>query len=88
MYITGGNDHLAHRLTQPHDRTIEFSQIFLRVRHSFFQHKAVIGNGLDFQVIVERSDPLQFIFSRTENHFLEQLIGLTGRTDYDAFPKP
>ena len=88
MNIAGSNHRFPQFLAQPNHGTIQISQIFLRVDIDLliFKHETVIGNGLYFQIIVERGDTLQLIFSLFLQNCLEQLTGFTGRANDQTLP--
>ena len=88
MYITGGNDRLLKFFTKTHDLPDIFPEIFLRVYRilGIPQHKSVIAQGLDLQVIVKIHDSCHFLAGRSSKNCLIQFPRLAGRTYDQTFP--
>ena len=81
MDIAGGTDGLTQFLTQTNDNTVELAQLFLRLHLALSQHKLVVAQRLDLQIIVEGRNTLQFFPILMLRHRLEQFARLTGRAD-------
>ena len=86
MYISGGYHRFSQALAQADHRAVEFPQLFLALRQALFQHKPVVGQGLDLQEIVEGGNPLQLFLALMIDDGLEQLPCFTGGANDEALP--
>ena len=88
MDVAGGHHQFPQFLPQLNDLSVVVPQIlvgFCRVL-LVFQHEAVVGQGLDFQKVVEGGDSLQFVMALAVQQRLEQFARFTGRADDQALP--
>ena len=76
--VAGGADGLAQLFAELDDRAVEAAQLLLAFGHAFFQHEAVVADGLDLEEIVERGDALQLRPAFVRDDGLEQLARLAG----------
>ncbi len=87
--VTGGNHHFAQLLAQADDFAVEVPKVLVGFGFVLFvvQHETVVGQGLDFQEVIERSDTLQLIVTLVIQNCLEQLARFTGRADDETLPQ-
>ena len=85
--VTGGNHRLTQFLTQPDDGSVVLPQFFHIPGHALGQHEHIVGQGLDFQEIIERGNPPQLIVTLAVQNCLEQLAGFAGGTDNQPLPQ-
>ena len=76
--VAGGADGLAQLFAELDDRAVEAAQLLLALGHAFFQHEAVVADGLDLEEIVERGDALQLRPAFVRDDGLKQLARLAG----------
>ena len=88
MYITGGNDRLLKFFTKAHDLPDIFPEIFLRVYRilGIPQHKTVVAQWLNLQIVVEIHDSRHFLAGRSSKNCLVQFSCLAGRAYDQTFP--
>ena len=83
MRVTGGNHGNAQLLTQRHHAAIEITEILLTLngKSVVVDHKAVVADGLNLQIIVELGDLLDLALGLILQHGRDQLARLAGRAD-------
>lgn len=77
---------LPQALSQTDHGAVELPQLLFVFRNALFQHKPVVGQGLDLQKVVEGGNPLQLLLALVADDGLKQLSRLTGRADDEALP--
>ncbi len=88
MDVAGGHHHLPQLLAQADNGAVVGPQILVGLGLVFFvcQHKAVVGQGLDLQEVIEGGDAPEFIVALVVQHRLEKLSRLTGGADNQPLP--
>lgn len=82
--ISSGHHWLAHLMGELYDGSVKVSQLLLVPRHGpsvlvRAQHKGVVADGLDLQVIIPGGNPFELRPGGTAGHRLEELPCLAGR---------
>ena len=86
MSITRGDSQFPQIIAELEDSPVDVAQAFFIGDEAFADEEAVVGEGLDFQIIVERRDFLQlFIRQLLLDHGPHQFAGFTSRTQDEAF---
>ena len=88
MHITGSHYRLFKLLSQPYDPLVQLLKLFYGIDRGLFipQHKFVVSQRLDLQIIVEIHQPCDLFFGSRAHQRLIQLSRLTGRTQEQALP--
>ena len=61
--ISRCDDHFAQAFPQADYGPVKAAQLFIVLGHALCQHKAVVGQGLDLQKVVEGGDALQLVLA-------------------------
>ena len=85
MHVAGGDDPLAQLLAEPDNGAVEVAQLLLAPDRALAQHEAIIADGLDLEIIVERRDALELLPILVIRDRAEQLARLAGRADDKPF---
>ena len=86
VYVASGDHGLVQLLAQPHDFAVEIAQRFLILGRAFLQHKGVVADGLDFQIIVKARDAQKLRVPRAAHHRAEQFARLARAAHDQPFP--
>ena len=81
MHVTGRAARFAQRVGQLQNRAVIVAQRLFVLRDALGNHKPVVVDGLDFQIVVEIRDALEFLERFALDHRVKQLTRLTGRTE-------
>ena len=81
MHVAGGDDGLAHLLTEGDDAAVEIPQRLVVGHGAVFDEEAVVRQRHDLEVVIERGDALKFGLAAAAQHGVEQLARLAGRAD-------
>lgn len=86
MSIAGGDGQFSQVIAELEDRPVDVAQAFFIGDEAFADEEAVVGERLDFQIVVERCDFLQFFIRQLLlDHRADQLAGFTSRAQDEAF---
>ena len=86
MHVRGGHDRLAHRAAQVQDAAVEVLQDLEGGHAPVVHQEAVVRQGLDLEVVVERGDFPQLRVALATHHGAVQLAHAAGRAHQQAFP--
>ena len=87
MDISRGNNHLPQGLAQANHGTVVFPQLLHILGDSLGEHKHIVCQGLNFQIVIERGNAQELVLALAVQNGLEQLARLTGRADDQALPQ-
>ena len=82
--IACGAHGLAQLLAQADDDAVELPQFLLRLYLAVTEHKGVVAQGLDLQIVVERGNALQLCPILMISDGAEQLARFAGRADNET----
>ena len=85
VHVARGDNRLAELFAQADDRAVEFTQLFLILDLAIADHKRVVADRLDLQVIVKFRDAAQLRPGRAVEHGAEQLARLAGAAKQEPF---
>ena len=82
MHIAGRHDHLVKLFSEFYDLAVDLLQIFdgLHIGLIASQHKGIVSDRLDLQIIIEIDQSCNFLIGSVIQHSLIQFARLTGRT--------
>ena len=86
MHVAGRHNRLVQRFSQLNHRFIKLFDSFKILCDSFSNHVFIILKGLDFQIIIKRSDVAKLRPFFPRNNRLIQFSGFTGASDNQPFP--
>ena len=89
MHITGRNDRLLELVTQLDDFFVDLDQVFIGLNTVVLficQHKCIVSERLDFQIIVEINKSCNLRFRCISKNCLIQFSRLTGTSDQKPIP--
>ena len=87
MGVAGGADRLSGFSCNLDHTAVQVFQFFLILHHPLFDHETVVGDGLDFQIIVKLRHFHKVGFRTAFPDGGKQFPGFTGRTDDEPFPE-
>ena len=88
MHVAGRNDELAEPAAEREDTAVKFAQILLVARLAVVDEEVVVAQRLDFQIIVERCEPVEFGVAPAAHDGVEDLARLARRADEDTLAVP
>ena len=88
MHVTGSADQLVKPLSQLHNPFIQLNQISLCLNRALLipEHKAIISQRLDFQIIIKMNQPGKLRVRNPSQKGLVKLPSLTSRANNETFP--
>ena len=84
VHVARRADRNAQLLAQPDDFSVKVAKLFLVLRHALAQHKRIVADRLNFEVVVEPRNPLELRVVFAVRNGAEQFARLAGRADDDA----
>ena len=84
--VSGGTDGFTQLLTQADDGSVKLLQVLLAAGVAISQHKAVVAQGLNLQIVVKIRNTLQLIPVLAVHHRFKKLPRLTGGAHNDPLP--
>ena len=80
VHVTGRTARFAQRIGQLQNRAVIVAQRLFVLRDALGNHKPVVVDGLDFQIVVEIRNAFELLERFALDHRVKQLARLTGRT--------
>ena len=84
--VAGCADGLAELLAEPDNLAVNLPEVVDILEDTLAEHKGVVARGLNFEVIVERSNSLYLSPRRVFENTLVELSLAARRADYQPFP--
>ena len=79
VHVARRADRNAQLLAQPDDFSVKVAKLFLVLRHALAQHKRIVADRLNFEVVVEPRNPLELRVVFAVRNGAEQLARLADR---------
>ena len=86
MHVTGCNNWFIELFTNPKDGFIVFNQLIAVLRPAGLNHKFIVAQRLDFQIIIKGCNVAQLFKRFPLDNRLEQFPCFTGTADQQPFP--
>ena len=82
--VAGRDDGLAEFFAQRDDAAVEVPEVLVVFRGAVFEHKGVVADRLNLQIVVEAAQALQFLVALFSGDGIENFARLARRADDDA----
>ena len=84
VHVARRADRNAQLLAQPDDFSVKVAKLFLVLRHALAQHKRIVADRLNFEVVVEPRNPLELRVVFAVRNGAEQLARFARGADDEA----
>ena len=81
VYVTGGTARFSQFIRQAENIAVPVAQLLLVLRHALCDHKVVVADRLNLQIVVERRQPLDLLPRLALGQCAEYLARLTRRAE-------